>query len=109
MRTFIVKNDEKTVGLIFHDYASGEFGCRTKSSLFTRCFNLSTSRPICKFQWEDTKLRIMSVDSSEYRWVDEVVNSLNYWNISEYEEDVYGEVEFQELSDSLLELEVSIK
>lgn len=93
MKFFIIKDSDKVVGIVFHDYINNNLFCRSKYESFIRSFNNSYSyysnRLInkdgnvyitnnIKFTYKDSKLIVEKMCNN--KWSISVVDDVSFSN-----------------------------
>ena len=77
MRAFAVRsNAGKTVALVFHDYLSQVYYCRTRSESFRRAFDAVSVKSRVKLSKSGRNVKISEYGPGDYKWSENMLWTL---------------------------------
>jgi hypothetical protein len=84
VRAFLVSHEVLPVAVVFHDHASGDLYCRSKTRSFSLAFDAGCSKQGISFQRDGSEgeiLRAITSGPSDFDWARSVLDQLcnGFW------------------------------
>jgi len=75
MRFFVISG-KQPVAVVFHDYKTGEYFCRSVSEAFQQSFEAACETTCCDFVRKGGSLIIQKFGAEDFRWMDLVLRKV---------------------------------
>lgn len=84
MKYYVIKNPEKAIAVVFHDYVNATFVVRSVSEAFRRAFEAAVStNSSLTFRKEGQKLKFVNFGPQYPSWIDIILSKIsgNFWTV----------------------------
>jgi hypothetical protein len=99
MKYWVISESDKPVSIVFHDYMTSQYFCKSKSKSFKIVFNNLCKKNIKMLCREEDRLKARNTGPHSYSWMNSIIDSLCSckWELSSKGELINDHLEVEKL------------